>query len=69
MSLAWRCHPFIENVVPQITRSAVAVRTRAAGAEHYLGNVQTLELMQSQYLHPEIPDRDTPGAWEETGRE
>jgi len=37
------------------------------GAGHYLGSQQTLELMQSEYLYPEVADRLTPGAWEEMG--
>ena len=29
----------------------------------------TLELMQTEYLYPEVADRRTAGEWEETGRE
>jgi trimethylamine--corrinoid protein Co-methyltransferase len=51
------------------TLSYDLIRETVYGAGHYLGNQQTLELMQSEYLYPEIADRDTPGAWEETGHE
>ena len=37
------------------------------GTGHYLGNPQTLDLMRSEYLYPEVADRLTPGAWEEMG--
>jgi trimethylamine--corrinoid protein Co-methyltransferase len=37
------------------------------GIGHYLGNQQTLDLMQSEYLYPELADRLTPSAWEELG--
>jgi trimethylamine--corrinoid protein Co-methyltransferase len=38
------------------------------GAGHFLGHAQTLELMQSEYLYPQVADRETPGTWEEMGR-
>ncbi len=37
------------------------------GAGHYLGSTQTLELMNEEYLYPEIADRLTSGAWNEMG--
>jgi trimethylamine--corrinoid protein Co-methyltransferase len=37
------------------------------GAGHYLGNEQTLELMNSEYLYPEIADRLAPVAWGNMG--
>ncbi len=39
------------------------------GAGHYLNQPQTLELMQKEYLYPEVADRRTPGDWEATGKE
>ena len=51
------------------TLSYDVIRETVHGAGHYLGARQTLDLMQSEYLYPEIADRDTPGAWEESGRE
>ncbi len=38
------------------------------GPGHYLGAQQTLRLMQSEYLYPDLADRSTPGEWEEHGR-
>lgn len=43
------------------------IRDVATGAGHYLGHAQTLELMESEFLYPEIADRQPPGAWEEDG--
>jgi trimethylamine--corrinoid protein Co-methyltransferase len=37
------------------------------GEGHFLGRPQTLELMQSEYLYPEVGDRRTPNEWEEGG--
>ena len=39
------------------------------GIGHYLNQPQTLELMQTEYLYPEVADRRTPGEWEVTGKE
>jgi len=50
------------------TLSVDVINEAVHGVGHYLGNSQTLELMQSEYLYPEIADRLTPGAWEEMGR-
>ncbi|NOR61412.1 MAG: methyltransferase [Rhodobacteraceae bacterium] len=35
------------------------------GPEHYLGTEQTLRLMQSEYVYPEIASRHSPKEWEE----
>jgi len=37
------------------------------GPNHYLGDAQTLERMQSEYLYPEIADRTSPKEWAEQG--
>jgi len=37
------------------------------GEGHFLGRPQTLELMQSEYLYPEVGDRRTPNEWEVAG--
>ena len=39
------------------------------GVGHFLNQPQTLELMQKEYLYPEVADRRTPGEWEVTGKE
>lgn len=38
------------------------------GPGHYLGHGQTLDLMQSEYIYPEIADRTSPKEWEEIGK-
>ena len=38
------------------------------GPGHYLGSDQTLKLMQSEYIYPEIADRTSPKEWAEEGR-
>ncbi len=35
------------------------------GPEHFLGQPQTLNLMEREYIYPEIGDRTTPKEWEE----
>jgi trimethylamine--corrinoid protein Co-methyltransferase len=38
------------------------------GPGHYLGNAQTLKLMQTEYFYPAIADRFSPKEWNEKGR-
>ena len=38
------------------------------GPEHYLGSAQTLQLMQSEYVYPELASRLSPKEWEEMQR-
>ena len=44
-----------------------AIRDVVAGTGHFLDQPQTLELMQTEYLYPEVGDRRTAGDWEEAG--
>ena len=37
------------------------------GPNHFLGHDQTLALMQSEYIYPEVGDRDSPKEWRERG--
>jgi trimethylamine--corrinoid protein Co-methyltransferase len=37
------------------------------GAGHFLGHEQTLQLMRTEFLYPEIADRNSPEAWEKGG--
>ena len=37
------------------------------GPGHFLGHDQTLELMQAEYVYPEIGDRKSPKEWIEAG--
>lgn len=38
------------------------------GPGHYLGHDQTLALMQSEYVYPELADRTSPKEWAEIGK-
>ena len=38
------------------------------GPGHYLGQDQTLSLMQTEYIYPALGDRTSPKEWEEVGR-
>ena len=38
------------------------------GPNHYLGHAQTLDLMQKEYIYPEIGDRLSPKEWQEVGK-
>ena len=38
------------------------------GPGHYLGSAQTLQLMQKDYLYPQMADRSSPNQWTEQGR-
>lgn len=38
------------------------------GPGHYLGHSQTLGLMQTEYVYPEVSDRSSPKEWVEIGR-
>jgi trimethylamine--corrinoid protein Co-methyltransferase len=37
------------------------------GPGHFLGHEQTLSIMETEYLYPELADRSTPDEWEENG--
>ena len=39
----------------------------ARGPGHFLGNAQTLAMMESEYVYPELADRDSPDNWHEKG--
>ena len=38
------------------------------GKGHYLGSDQTLSVMQSEYIYPELGDRTSPNVWAEQGK-
>jgi trimethylamine---corrinoid protein Co-methyltransferase len=40
-----------------------------AGPGHFLGHEQTLQLMQTEYLYPDVADRSSPKEWAERGSE
>ncbi len=59
-----RCVRGIE--VTEYTKSLQTIRDVCLGGpEHFLGQPQTLNLMQREYIYPEISDRSTPKEWEE----
>jgi trimethylamine--corrinoid protein Co-methyltransferase len=51
------------------TLSYQVIEDTVFGIGHYLNQPQTLELMQKEYLYPEVADRRTPGEWELTGKQ
>jgi trimethylamine--corrinoid protein Co-methyltransferase len=55
--------------VTEETLSYEVIEETVHGKGHYLGHPQTLALMQTEYLYPEVADRRTAGEWEVTGKE
>jgi trimethylamine--corrinoid protein Co-methyltransferase len=55
--------------VTEETLSYDIIEDTVKGVGHFLNHPQTLELMQKEYLYPEVADRRTPGEWEVTGKE
>jgi len=53
--------------VDEETLSTAVIRDVVNGAGHFLGSEQTLELMQREYIYPDIGDRDTPDNWLDAG--
>ncbi|MBN9072113.1 MAG: trimethylamine methyltransferase family protein [Rhizobiales bacterium] len=55
-----------------VSDAALSVATIADvcmnGPGHYLGNEQTLRLMQTEYFYPAVGDRFSPKEWNEKGR-
>jgi trimethylamine--corrinoid protein Co-methyltransferase len=49
------------------TLSLEAIRQAVIGQGHFLGSDQTLELMQTEYLYPEIADRRSASVWADAG--
>ncbi len=56
----------------EVTEESLSLETMRAvcmgGPGHYLGQNQTLSLMQTEYIYPELADRTSPKEWEERGR-
>jgi len=53
--------------VDEETLSTQVIHDVVTGAGHFLGSQQTLDLMQREYLYPEVGDRDTPDNWMDAG--
>jgi trimethylamine--corrinoid protein Co-methyltransferase len=49
------------------TLSYDLIAKTAAGVGHFLGSDQTLAIMETEYLYPEVSDRRAPSDWEEGG--
>ena len=49
------------------TLSFEVIRGVVHGDGHFLGDQQTLERMETDYVYPAVADRSTPNAWEEDG--
>jgi len=60
-----RCMRGIE--VTDDTLSVEVIEQTARGPGHFLGHEQTLALMQSEYVYPQIADRSSPDEWRERG--
>ena len=50
------------------TLSYETIKDAVEGPGHFLGHPQTLALMESDFLYPEIGDRSSPEDWERAGR-
>jgi len=44
-----------------------SIRDVVTGEGHYLGHPQTLERMETDYVYPQVADRQTPDGWAEDG--
>ena len=54
----------------EVNRDTIAtdvIRDVVFGEGHFLGHTQTLERMKSDYVYPQIADRQTPDAWQTDG--
>ena len=49
------------------TISLDVIKESALGPGHFLGHSQTLEMMQSEYLYPQVADRDDYNTWKQNG--
>ncbi|MBT6372266.1 MAG: methyltransferase, partial [Acidimicrobiaceae bacterium] len=49
------------------TLSMETIKSVIFGAGHFLGQDQTLSLMQSEYIYPEVGDRLSPADWFDAG--
>jgi len=53
--------------VNEDTLSVGVIADAAKNVGHYLGNEQTLRLMESEYTYPSLADRDSPDDWADRG--
>jgi len=50
------------------TLSLQVIRDTVEGSGHYLDHEQTLELMQTEYVYPQVADRSNYDDWKESGK-
>ncbi len=53
--------------INEATLSVEVIRQSALNEGHYLGHKQTLSLMESHFLYPEVADRSPMDLWEDAG--
>ncbi|MEM7114285.1 MAG: trimethylamine methyltransferase family protein [Chloroflexota bacterium] len=53
--------------VTEATMGYETIAEAVAGPGHFLGAEQTLTVMESEYLYPDLGDRETPAVWAESG--
>ena len=53
--------------VNEETLSVDVIRNVALGVGHYLGQDQTIARMETEYLYPDLADRNAPGVWQAEG--
>ena len=54
--------------IDDATLSFDVIKQAVEGPGHFLGNEQTISVMESEYLYPAIGDRFAPALWEEMGK-
>ncbi|MCW1919623.1 trimethylamine methyltransferase family protein [Rhodobacter sp. KR11] len=64
---AMRCVRGIE-VTEDNTSIEAMKQVCLGGPGHYLGSLQTLELMQTEYVYPKVANRMSPKEWNEAGK-
>ena len=65
---AQRCVRGIDVSEDSVSLDVMKAVCLDGGPGHYLGSEQTLKLMQSEYLYPEVGNRMTPKDWVDAGR-
>ena len=56
------------DVTPDSTSLEAMKEVCLGGPGHYLGSMQTLGLMQTEYVYPKVGNRMSPKEWAEAGK-
>ena len=56
------------DVTPDSTSIQAMKEVCLGGPGHYLGSDQTLKLMQTEYIYPNVGNRMSPKEWNEAGK-